>query len=117
MAVPCPPFTWRGRIFRRRTIRGAHPKEHVRAPDWDEFQRWQETAGGAIRLVTLSPHTPEAPDFIRRLVASGVAASIGHTGATTDQIKAAIDAGATLSTHLGNGSHAQIPRHPNYIWD
>lgn len=97
--------------------RGAHPKEHVRAPDWDEFQRWQETAGGAIRLVTLSPHTPEAPDFIRRLVASGVAASIGHTGATTDQIKAAIDAGATLSTHLGNGSHAQIPRHPNYIWD
>ncbi len=97
--------------------RGAHPLQHVRAPNWDEFQRWQETAGGAIRLVTLSVHYPESPEFIRRLVASGVAASIGHTHATTDQIKAAIDAGATLSTHLGNGSHDQIKRHPNYIWD
>lgn len=97
--------------------RGAHPKEHVRAPDWEEFQRWQETARGAIRLVTLSAHYPDSPAFIRRLVATGVAASIGHTNATSDQIKAAIDAGATLSTHLGNGSHDQIKRHPNYIWD
>lgn len=97
--------------------RGAHPREHVRPPDWDEFQRWQEAAEGGIRLVTLSPEYPESPDFIRRLVNSGVAAAIGHTGASPEQIRQAIDAGATLSTHLGNGSHALIRRHPNYIWE
>jgi len=43
--------------------------------------------------------------------------AIGHTNATTDQIKAAVDAGARLSTHLGNGAHGRIRRHPNYIWD
>ena len=48
---------------------------------------------------------------------TGCVASIGHTTATSDQIRAAVDAGATWSTHLGNGAHALIKRHPNYIWD
>jgi N-acetylglucosamine-6-phosphate deacetylase len=43
--------------------------------------------------------------------------AIGHTAATSEQIKAAVDAGARFSTHLGNGAHGQIRRHPNYIWD
>ncbi|MBP88911.1 MAG: N-acetylglucosamine-6-phosphate deacetylase [Planctomycetaceae bacterium] len=97
--------------------RGAHPLEHCRAPDWEEFQRLQEAAGGHIRIVTLSPEYAEAPAFIRRSVDSGVLVAIGHTAATSDQIKAAVDAGASMSTHLGNGAHGQIRRHPNYIWD
>jgi N-acetylglucosamine-6-phosphate deacetylase len=43
--------------------------------------------------------------------------AIGHTAANSDQIRAAVDAGASMSTHLGNGAHGQIRRHPNYIWD
>src|SRR5262245_12209473 len=35
--------------------RGAHPRQHVRPPDWDEFRRWQDASGGRIRLVTLAP--------------------------------------------------------------
>lgn len=97
--------------------RGAHPREHVRPPDWDEFCRWQEAAGGRIRLLTLAPETPGAIPFIERLVASGVVVAIGHTAATGPQIRAAIAAGARLSTHLGNGSHAVLPRHDNYIWE
>ena len=50
-------------------------------------------------------------------LAEGVIASIGHTAATSEQIAAAVDAGARWSTHLGNGAHASIRRHPNYIWD
>lgn len=97
--------------------RGAHPREHVRPPDWDEFCRWQEAAGGLIRIVTLSPEWPQAVRFIERLRREGIAAAIGHTQATTQQIREAVAAGACLSTHLGNGSHAMLPRHPNYIWD
>ncbi|MBO0725720.1 MAG: N-acetylglucosamine-6-phosphate deacetylase [Blastocatellia bacterium] len=100
--------------------RGAHPKQHARAPNWDEFQRWQDVARGLIRIVTLSPEWPEAPntmDFIERAAASGVVVAIGHTAANPAQIAAAARAGAKLSTHLGNGSHAKIDRHPNYIWE
>ncbi len=97
--------------------RGAHPLRHVRPPDIDEFKRWQEAAGGRIRIVTLSPEYAEAPSYIAAVVADGVVASVGHTSASGDQITAAVDAGARWSTHLGNGAHAVMPRHPNYIWN
>lgn len=97
--------------------RGAHPLEHCRPPDWDEFQRLQEAAGGRIRILTLSPEYEGAAKFIAKAVAAGVVIAIGHTAADSDQIRAAVDAGASMSTHLGNGAHGQIRRHPNYIWD
>jgi len=96
--------------------RGAHPRAHCRPPDWDEFQRLQEAARGRIRLLTMSPEYSAAPPFIRRVVGSGVVVALGHTRATRPQIVAAVDAGARLSTHLGNGSHPFLPRHSNYIW-
>jgi N-acetylglucosamine-6-phosphate deacetylase len=97
--------------------RGAHPQGQIRPADWAEFGALQKAAGGRIRLVTIAPEVAGAIDFIRRAVESGVRISIGHTAATGAQIAAAVDAGATLSTHLGNGSHPVIRRHPNYIWD
>jgi len=97
--------------------RGAHPKQHVRRPDWELFLRLQDAAGGHIRLTTLSAEYEESPGFIAKAVAAGVVVAIGHTKATTNQIRAAVDAGASLSTHLGNGAHPLIRRHPNYIWD
>jgi N-acetylglucosamine-6-phosphate deacetylase len=97
--------------------RGAHPRQWVRKPDFDEFLRWQEATEGRVRLVTLSPEWPEATGYIERIVAAGVVASIGHTAASAAQITDAVAAGATLSTHLGNGAHAVMRRHPNYIWD
>jgi N-acetylglucosamine-6-phosphate deacetylase len=97
--------------------RGAHPKEHVRDPDFDEFRRWQDAAGGRIRLVTLAPERPGALRFIEAVSRSGVVAAIGHTAATPAQIRDAAAAGARLSTHLGNGSHAVLPRHDNYVWE
>ncbi|HMF79217.1 MAG TPA: amidohydrolase family protein [Bryobacteraceae bacterium] len=97
--------------------RGAHPLEHIRAPDFEEFERWQAAADGDIRLVTISPEWEEAPGYIRSLIRSGVVASIGHTKATSEQIQAAVDAGATMSTHLGNAAHATLHKTQNYIWD
>ena len=97
--------------------RGAHPARWVRPPDFGEFQRWQDAARGNVRLVTLSPEWPEAPHYIDQLGREGVVTSIGHTRATRRQIEDAVSAGATLSTHLGNGADAVLPRHPNYIWE
>jgi N-acetylglucosamine-6-phosphate deacetylase len=97
--------------------RGAHPLLHCRPPDWDEFQRFQEAAEGRIRILTLAPEYERAAGFIRRVVARGVVVAIGHTAADSGQIRAAVDAGASLSTHLGNGAHRTLRRHPNYLWD
>jgi N-acetylglucosamine-6-phosphate deacetylase len=97
--------------------RGAHPLEHVRDPNWNEFRAFQEAAGGRIRIVTLAPERPGALLFIEQLTESGVVVALGHTGASPETIRDAVRAGARMSTHLGNGSHAQIQRHPNYIWE
>ena len=97
--------------------RGAHPLEHVRNPDWDEFQQWQDIAEGKISIVTLAPEKAGAIQFIEKLVADGIVVALGHTNASASDIQAAIDTGARLSTHLGNGAHALIRRHPNYIWE
>lgn len=97
--------------------RGAHPLDQVRPADWDEFCQLQELSGNRIRLVTLAPEVDNAIPFIKKAVASGVVVSIGHTAAEPEQITEAVDAGARLSTHLGNGAHGTLRRHPNYIWE
>lgn len=97
--------------------RGAHPKDCVRKPDLDEFARWQEATEGLVKLVTIAPEWPGAIEYIEALVQQGVVVAIGHTAAQPEQIRAAAAAGATLSTHLGNGAHSVLPRHPNYLWE
>ncbi len=97
--------------------RGAHDAAYTRDPDFNEFLRWQEASGGRIRIVTLAPERPGALDFIRKITRKGVVAAIGHTAAKPEEISAAVQAGARLSTHLGNGSHAFLPRLSNYLWE
>jgi N-acetylglucosamine-6-phosphate deacetylase len=97
--------------------RGAHPLAHCKDPDWNEFSRLQTAAKGWIRMITLAPERTGSVEFIKRAVASGVRVAIGHTAATREQILAAVDAGATLATHLGNAAHDMIQRHHNYIFD
>ena len=97
--------------------RGAHPLQHIRNPDWDEFRRFQDMAEGLIRIVTIAPEKIAAIPFIEKLVSNDIVVAIGHTDASVENIRDAISAGAMLSTHLGNGAHAHIRRHPNYIWE
>ncbi len=96
--------------------RGAHPLAHVRAPDALEFRRWQAASGDLVGMVTMSPHWPDSEAYIRALTAAGVHVALGHTTASAEQISAAVEAGAVLSTHLGNGSHAHIHRRHNALW-
>ena len=97
--------------------RGAHPRQHVIAASVDDFLRRQEAAEGRIKLVTLAPEAVGAIELIEHLAGSGIRAAIGHTAGSPEQIRDAVKAGATLSTHLGNGCANQLPRHPNFIWE
>ncbi len=98
-------------------FRGAHPLSCVVDASVDDLRRRQDAADGRIRLLTIAPEVPGALPVIETAVAMGIRVAIGHTNASTLQIEDAVRAGATLSTHLGNGCPATLPRHPNVIWD
>ncbi len=96
--------------------RGAHNEKNIRLPNWKEFQELQKTAKNNIKLITVAPEMEGAIPFIEKCSASGVVVSLGHHNGTTQIIEQAVFAGASLSTHLGNGCANEINRHNNPIW-
>lgn len=98
--------------------RGAHALEYIQEPDFEKFMRWYDAAGGRIAIITLSPEWGKpAYDFISKVRKLGVKVSIGHTMATSEQVRNAVSAGASLVTHFGNGVPLMVPRHPNFMWE
>lgn len=96
--------------------RGVHDPELMRPPDWDEFCALQEAAGGRIGILTVAPELPGALELIARASHAGVVVALGHTVAEPEQVHAAVEAGARLSTHLGNGCPQVLDRHRNPLW-
>jgi N-acetylglucosamine-6-phosphate deacetylase len=97
--------------------RGAHDPEFVRLPDINEIIQWNEASEGLLKVITIAPELPGAIECIKEISNLGIVAAIGHTAAEPEDIEAAVQAGARLSTHLGNGSHGTVPRLRNYIWE
>jgi len=97
-------------------FRGAHLEKYIRKPDWQEFLIYQKAARNRILLVTVAPEMEGAIPFIRNCAESGVAVSLGHHNGSAEIIRQAVDAGATMSTHLGNGCANMINRHNNPLW-
>jgi N-acetylglucosamine-6-phosphate deacetylase len=81
---------------------GAQPPEHLRAPDPALLEELLDAGGEALRIVTLAPELPGALALVERLVERGVVAALGHTNATWEQVRAAVDAGCTSATHTFN---------------
>lgn len=94
---------------------GAHQPSLMRDPDPAEIDRALETGGGAIRMITVAPERDGALAAIRRIVDGGVVAAVGHTEATYAQTGAAIDAGATVGTHLFNAMRPINTREPGPV--
>jgi len=97
-------------------FRGAHLEKYIRKPDWEEFMEFQNAAKKRIKLITVAPEVEGAIPFIRKCVENGVVVSLGHHNGSAENIKEAIDAGASMSTHLGNGCANMINRHHNPLW-
>lgn len=94
---------------------GAHNPALMKAPEIAEFERLQAAANGNVRLITLAPEQPGSPEFIQHITRRGVVAAIGHSEADDRQIDAAIAAGLTMCTHLGNGIPGHLHRHDNIM--
>lgn len=96
--------------------RGAHPLKYVRKPDWNEFMELYEASQRSILTVTIAPEVDGAMDFISRCTAMGIVVAIGHHNAKKACIDEAVNKGARISTHLGNGCANMINRHDNPLW-
>ena len=95
--------------------RGVHPASSIREPSAELFDRFQQAARGHIRLVTLAPELPHALELVEHLAAAGIRVSMGHSMATSAETLAAIEAGATSSTHLFNAMRALDHREPGIV--
>ncbi len=94
---------------------GAHPVDHVIPADVETCRKLCAVGQGWVRLVTLAPEADPAGRVIRFLVTQQIVVAAGHTNATRDQLRMAIDQGLCLFTHLGNGCPLLLPRHDNII--
>ena len=97
--------------------RGAHKETNIIPPDIDLFEHFRDLSEDNVCLLTLAPEAEGAHPLINHVSRLGITVSLGHHDAGSDDIKRAVDAGATAVTHLGNGIPNLIPRHPNQIWD
>ena len=94
---------------------GAHPAEAVRPADVETMKRLLDAAGGLVRLVTLAPEHDRGMKVIRHLADQNILVSAGHCDPSLDELRAAIDAGLSMFTHLGNGCPIMLHRHDNVI--
>ena len=97
-------------------FRGAHPEMFIRPPDLEEFKQYQEAADNGIRLLTVAPEFEGVIPIIQYCADHDIVVSLGHHNGTAEQITAAVDAGASFVTHLGNGCANMIHRHNNPLW-
>ncbi|MFD0380441.1 N-acetylglucosamine-6-phosphate deacetylase [Streptomyces sp. NPDC127112] len=95
--------------------KGAHKEDLLRDPDPAEVRKLIDAAHGAARMVTLATELPGGLDSVRLLAEHDVIAAIGHTDSTYDQTVQAIEAGATVATHLYNAMPGLEHRAPGPI--
>ena len=96
--------------------RGAHPKQFIRLPDWDEFMELYRASGEKILQVTLAPEMEGALDFINKCKNNNIVVGLGHHDAPAETVFTAVDRGAKIATHLGNGIANTINRFDNPLW-
>jgi N-acetylglucosamine-6-phosphate deacetylase len=94
---------------------GAHEPSLLVDPSPSALSRFVAAARGHLRMVTLAPELPGALPVISELAAAGVVAAVGHTDATYDETRAALDAGASAGTHLFNAMRPLDHREPGPV--
>lgn len=102
--------------FLSATRRGAHRDEYLCDPTPERIERLLDAGtGGALAYVTLAPERDDAPKAIARLREKGVRVSVGHSDATEDVVRSAVDTGASLVTHLYNAQRPFSHRDPGVV--
>ena len=83
--------------------KGAQNPAYMKDPRMDEFRAWQKAANGLLNKIALAPEREGVEDFVRTITGEGVTVALGHSNATFDEAKKAVDAGASVWVHAYNG--------------
>lgn len=94
---------------------GAHPTCHAKAANLDDMKRLLDAAADKTRIVTLAPERDPQSKVTQFLSQNDIVVSAGHCDPSLDELKAGIDAGLSMFTHLGNGCPLQLHRHDNIV--
>jgi len=92
--------------------KGAQNPQYLMKPDLELFKEWQRLSGGLIKKIGLAPELEGASEFTKEMARMGVAVALGHSAATYDQAKEAVDAGASIFVHTFNGMSGFTHREP-----
>lgn len=95
--------------------KGAQNPGYFGDPDIDTFHEWQEASGGIIKKIALAPERDGVSAFVQQVTEEGVVVSLGHSNATLDEAKKAVEAGASVFVHTYNGMRALNHREPGMV--
>ena len=116
LAASVPGYHLEGPYLSSGPSAGAHKKEFMKVPDWEEFSGINAAAGQRIRLLTIAPEWPGADAFTRTAVAHGIRIALSHTDGGPADVHRLAAAGASMNTHLGNGCPQLLDRHKAPFW-
>ncbi len=92
--------------------KGAHDEKHLCKPNFQECRNLVELGRGAVKMVTLAPELEGALELIQFLRGQNITVSLGHSEATYEETKEAIEAGANHGCHLFNAMPDMKRREP-----
>ena len=95
--------------------KGAQNPKYFKDPSFDEFQQWQASAKGLLQKIAIAPERDGAVEFTEKVTSTGTVVALGHSDATFEQAKAAIEAGASVFTHTFNGMSGLNHREPGMV--
>jgi N-acetylglucosamine-6-phosphate deacetylase len=103
-------------ICGQKGARGAHNQKLVKKPDINFLKQLMDWSDNKIKLLTVAAGIEGIEKVIEFAARKGIAVSLGHQMANSEDLERAVGAGAMALTHLGNGVPELLPRHNNPIW-
>ena len=95
--------------------KGAQNTLYMKNPSLTEFKAWQDASGGLIKKIAIAPEREGVVEFVSELTSQGVTIALGHSNATYDEAKAAVQAGASVWVHAYNGMRGLTHREPGMV--
>lgn len=95
--------------------KGAQNPSYFLKPEIEKLRKWQEIAGGMIKKVALAPELEGSEEFVQKAREMGIYVALGHSDASYDEAKSAVDAGANIFVHTYNGMSGLHHRNPGMV--
>ncbi len=95
--------------------KGAQNPSYFMDPNIDYLKQWNEASNGLIKKIAIAPERDNSVEFIKECVEMGITVALGHSDATYEQAKKAVESGAKIFVHAYNGMSPLHHREPGMV--